>query len=261
MVPNILIGTDPELFVQQNNKYMSAHGLIPGSKEAPYPVNNGAVQVDGMALEFNTDPADTEDGFIFNINSVMAQLKSMVPGYEVVTHATAVFDHDYMASQPAEALELGCDPDYNAYSGDMNQPPDNTTNMRTAAGHVHVGWTEDAGGPEHITLCRQLTRQLDLYLGVPSVILDPDTDRRKMYGQAGAFRPKTYGVEYRVLSNFWLQDEELMRWVFQGVHHALKSIKRGVEADYYYPQQAITHSDTKLSEMLIAQYDIPMPTH
>ena len=54
---NILIGADPELFVMKNGKFHSADDLIPGSKDEPYPVENGAVKVDGMALEFNIRPA------------------------------------------------------------------------------------------------------------------------------------------------------------------------------------------------------------
>ncbi len=37
---------------------------------------------------------------------------------------------------------------------------------------------------------------------------DKDTERRGMYGKAGAFRPKPYGVEYRTLSNAWLSNDE-----------------------------------------------------
>src|SRR3546814_9474953 len=36
-----------------------------------------------------------------------------------------------------------------------------------------------------------------------------------MYGAAGAFRTKPYGVEYRVLSNAWLKDSKLMSWVYK----------------------------------------------
>src|SRR3546814_7881426 len=36
-----------------------------------------------------------------------------------------------------------------------------------------------------------------------------------MYGAAGAFRTKPYGVEYRVLSNAWLKDSNLMSWVYK----------------------------------------------
>jgi len=53
----ILVGCDPEYFVKKNGIFQSAHGLIMGDKKNPQKVRNGAVQVDGMAVEFNIDPA------------------------------------------------------------------------------------------------------------------------------------------------------------------------------------------------------------
>lgn len=32
-----------------------------------------------------------------------------------------------------------------------------------------------------------------MYLGIPSVVMDPDTKRRTLYGKAGDFRLKAYG--------------------------------------------------------------------
>ena len=52
---NILIGADPELFVKKDGVVVSGHDLIQGTKADPFPVQDGAVQVDGMALEFNIE--------------------------------------------------------------------------------------------------------------------------------------------------------------------------------------------------------------
>jgi hypothetical protein len=38
-----------------------------------------------------------------------------------------------------------------------------------------------------------------LFLGLPSVFLDPDTKRRGIYGNLSDHRPKPYGGEYRVM--------------------------------------------------------------
>ena len=35
--------------------------------------------------------------------------------------------------------------------------------------------------------------------------------RRQLYGSAGRFRPTSYGIEYRTLSNFWIWDQRLTR--------------------------------------------------
>jgi len=86
--------------------------------------------------------------------------------------------------------------------------------------------------------CATLVKQLDCYLGLPSVVWDRDAKRRQMYGAAGAFRPKPYGVEYRVLSNAWLLNEKRMRFVFNQTVKAVNDLISGfrpvdsIGADY-----------------------------
>lgn len=225
----ILVGCDPEVFVRQNGLFKSAHALIKGDKKAPQKVRSGAVQVDGMALEFNIDPAATEDEFLFNVQDVFNQMKLMVPTYEVVVKPTAHFSLEEMKAQPLEALELGCEPDYNAWTGDVNPRPDGDRPMRTASGHVHVGFTEgqELYDPVHINNCNLIAKQLDFYLGLPSLMYDAEKERREMYGKAGACRYKSYGVEYRTLSNAWLKSEALMRWVFRNTIKGVTEVMNG----------------------------------
>ena len=54
--------------------------------------------------------------------------------------------------------------------------------------HIHIGY--DA--PE-IDRSLRLITYLDAYLGLPSILIDKDTERRKLYGQAGCFRLTRYG--------------------------------------------------------------------
>lgn len=226
---NVMIGCDPELFLRKDNSFVSAYGLIPGTKEAPHAVKGGAVQVDGMSVEFNINPTTNIRNFKARIKAVRKQLEAMLHGYEVVSSPIAHFDEAYMRSQPEEALELGCDPDYNAYTGEANTRPDGNVFFRTAGGHVHVGWTTDAplDHPDHVEACRMLARELDYYLGVPSLFWDNEDGRRAMYGKAGAFRSKSYGMEYRSLSNAWLKDELIMEFVFKQTQKAFKNLADG----------------------------------
>lgn len=236
MVREILVGADPEVFMKRTERktFTSAHGVIPGTKENPHRVKNGAVQVDGMALEFNIDPAKNRKEFIHNLNSVMGQLGGMVEGYDLHAVPTARFMRKHIAAQPKEALELGCEPDYNAWDdGKANPRPDaKDLNFRTGAGHVHIGWGEgyDVNDPNHIEACIMATKQLDYYLGLGSLLYDTDDKRRQLYGKAGAFRPKPYGVEYRVLSNAWLQSDELMGWVYEQANRAIRALLNGRRA-------------------------------
>lgn len=225
----LLMGCDPELFVQKDGRFESAFGLVKGDKENPTPVNKGAVQVDGMALEFNIEPASTEEEFCLNISTVLEQLEKMVPEYRVMAVPVAYFGEEYIKSQPEKAKELGCNPDYDAWSGEENTPPNAELPFRTGAGHIHIGWCEgaDPHSSEHFHMCRVAVKQLDVALGVVSVLFDPDTQRREMYGNPGAFRPKSYGVEYRVLSNFWVGNVELRKWVYKATEQAFRWLEEG----------------------------------
>jgi len=228
----ILVGADPELFAFDKETPVSAFGLIKGTKYEPFKVQDGAVQVDGMALEFNINPAENEAEFIKNLNSVMSSLKSMVPDFDIRAVPVAEFGIDYILEQPQEAVELGCTPDFDAWAnGSINEPPNAMMPFRTGAGHVHIGWVEtnDASeyDPDHLEKCVSVIKQLDFFLGLPSLFYDKGVKRRTMYGKPGCFRPKTYGAEYRVLSNQWLESDALKGWVFRNTKEALERHEKG----------------------------------
>lgn len=258
----ILVGADPECFVRKDGVFQSAFNLIRGDKKNPQKVQRGAVQVDGMALEFNIDPAATEEDFCMNIQTVYDQLKAMVPQYEVVACPVAEFTPEYMAKQPQEALELGCDPDYNAWTGDINPRPNGNRPMRTASGHVHIGWSNgEVNDINHLGRCNAVCRQLDFYLGLPSLIYDDDTRRREMYGKAGACRYKSYGVEYRTLSNAWLNSKDRIAWVFRAAQKGVLQLMEGnALADKYGDiQQIINTSDVKKAMKIIRAEKLEVP--
>lgn len=236
----VLVGADPELFMQHPNsgEFISAHDRIPGTKWEPHKVPYGAVQVDGTALEFNIDPAKTVDEFVHHIQAVRATMTAMVPGYNVVAEPVARFDAQYFKFDvPSSAQELGCNPDFNGWTTDTNPRPDPLGEpLRTASGHLHIGWTEgaDVEDKEHFLFCCKVARQLDYYLGMYSLLWDRDGTRRTLYGKAGAFRPKPYGMEYRVLSNRWLDNESLMRWVYNTLQVAMADAFAGLWAEDTY---------------------------
>ena len=217
------IGADPEVFTTKNGLPYSAHELIRGSKHEPFKVKLGAIQVDGTALEFNIEPAGSADEFVHNINTVYEQMKAEAlakdPNIEFavgVPHVT--YDKQYFDTIPEGAKELGCEPDFNAYTKKMNPVPVPTEGFRTTAGHIHIGWgyVEDPYEAQHFEMALEATKALDATLGWPADEIDPNNRKRQqLYGNFGAFRPKPYGFEYRVLSNFWLKNDALKRWVFE----------------------------------------------
>lgn len=214
------IGADPEIFVKKNGKFVSGHVFPCGTKHQPRQTKHGTVQVDGMALEFNVKPAANKKAFVQNVQNVYTDLSQIVHTHDKEASLEAVptvhFDKTYLDTLPREALELGCNPDFNAYERQANPKPDPTVTFRTGAGHVHLGWCDikDPYIVEHFRSCARVVKELDFFLGLASFDWDTDGERRQLYGKAGAFRPKLYGVEYRVLSNAWIRSPDLVGRVY-----------------------------------------------
>lgn len=259
----VLVGADPELFMKHpdSGEFISAYdndggARIPGTKWEPHKVPFGAVQIDGVALEFNIDPAHTVDEFLHNITTVRKTISDMVPGYNVVAEPTARFEKLYFDEQvPEHAKEMGCMPDFNGWTRDVNPPPDPAGEpFRTASGHIHIGWGEDfdVEDKDHFFKCCQFARQLDYYLGMYSLMWDKDGTRRQLYGKAGAFRPKSYGMEYRVLSNRWLDNPELIKWVYNTVQVAMADGFEEIWAEDTYGD---------IAQKVIDTNDIDWPEH
>lgn len=218
--PNeVTIGADPEVFLCNTKRLViPACGLIGGSKEHPVPVPSGALQEDNVMAEFNVDPSNNIDTFVANVNTVYDELvkRANTHGLGVARRASAHFP-TFLLEQHPQALAFGCEPDFSAYTLDVNPTPDVNSTLRTCAGHVHVGFKAKVTDDDYMGMCGSVVQYLDWIVGLWTVIVDPDTARRERYGKAGAFRPKPYGLEYRVPSNFWLKSDALKRSIFERI--------------------------------------------
>lgn len=231
----LTFGCDPELFImnRKTGEFVCPDGIIPGTKSEPYQVPYGAVQQDGMAAEFNIEPVTTFAEFNRNIDKVLGSLRKFLPpDHQLVALPAVIFTPEVWEKASDVAKELGCSPDFNAWTGNVNPPPNpekaSSPMLRTASGHLHFGWCEDANmsDPEHVANCRDLVKQLDWYLGPWSLSMDPDPTRRELYGKAGACRFKSYGVEYRVLSNFWVMDVRRRLQVWNRMQAAIWDMRK-----------------------------------
>jgi len=213
------VGCDPELFLfsKSRNMYISAEGLVPGTKEDPYPLKDGAVQRDGTALEFNIAPCTSAGEFCYNVNSVKEQCQALV-GSDIELRAVpfVTFDKDYYTTLSPGSKLLGCEPDYAGWYGYRNKPPKPIPMSHTGGGHLHTGWTEGQGPFErsHFNDCTFLSGMQDTYFSFFVKNWDTDTRRHEMYGKGAAFRPKSYGVELRSLSNAWVGEPKIYGWLF-----------------------------------------------
>lgn len=261
LVTKVTIGADPELFIINENtgKVVSSIGLIPGEKGDPWtdegmPQGFG-LETDNILAEFNIPPVTSKLSFINNItymkNFIDSFVKNINPEFGILCTASQVVDDDQLQSR--EAKQFGCSVDYNVYTQKANPKPKGTsTNLRSAGFHIHLGYENP-----NIDTSLALVRYMDAYVGVPSVVKDPDIKRRSLYGKAGCFRLTDYGVEYRCLSSFMMSNENLLTFIWNQIQKALKAINH----NYSLPrkteiQKAINQSNVELANHLIEEYKL-----
>lgn len=227
VIKNVKIGTDPEMFLfsEEKNKFVPVCGLIGGNKKEPKKITEEghAIQEDNVMAEYCIPPCTNADDFVKNIVFVKNHIdETILKPLGLISKCVASARFDMEDLQSKQAQEFGCDPDYNAWTFETNEVERTDMSLRTSGGHIHVGYDN----PD-MNVSIDIIRAMDLFLGIPSIILDTDTDRRIMYGKAGAYRIKKYGVEYRVLSTFWTENEELMRWAFNQTMKAVEFVNNG----------------------------------
>lgn len=254
---DIKLGADPEFFLYDKIKeeVISAEGIIGGTKQEPTPISEVGhyIQEDNIMAEFNIPPAIDAASFSRDIQFVLDYVNNMTAETIVpYIKASAEVNPDYLNTPQAKMF--GCDPDLNVWTRDKNPKPSSHTNLRTCGGHIHVGFS-----PITIEASEAIIKAMDLFLGVPSIIMDTDTRRREMYGNAGAFRFKAYGVEYRTLSNFWIENDELRQWAFNNTIEAIEFINSGNSISSELGEQivqCINNQDVKLAEEIISKHNI-----
>lgn len=244
----ITVGSDAEVPVAlATGQIIPVTGLVGGTKENPRQLDKLAkgfcVQEDGPNLEFNIPPARTANGFYENIVNALSACTKLLPP-TMYLQPIAYYKLDKKFFRVVKSLhEMGCEPDYCAWSEDENPRPHNDGETRVAGAHVHVGW-EKPTNEDRIALIKCL----DLVLGF-GYLANDDVNRRKLYGRAGAFRPKKYGVEYRVLGNWWLNESAFT--VFNCVMQAAQMVNNNFvfnEKESDAIQHAINYGQTKNTE-------------
>ena len=259
-----MIGADIEGFlVNEAGKYISALEVIPGDKENPMKTTHGAIQADGVLGEFNIEPATSEEEFVANVTNVIGDMNEHIKSFGLVwvAKASAMIDPDQLMD--FRAMQVGCMPDFNAWrKGQRNVLGFDIFpgRLRSAAGHIHISW--DGYHPrKDRALGMKVIQQMDLHHALPGLFLDVDRERRQLYGKAGAFRPKMYGVEFRTSSNFWARDENLIAWTYRQAQTSLTLAQESEipESQADMVQTAINTYDLDLAEQLIKTFDVEMP--
>lgn len=249
------LGSDPEVFLfnPKTNEHVSVIGLIKADKHNPLQIKDMpqgfTLQEDNVALEYGIPPAATEDEFVSHIQQVMDKSREwlVVDGQPLTFSKLSCIIFPKEQMKHPLAYVFGCEPDYNAWTQSVNAKPKPPHKyMRSAGGHIHVETNQNP---------LDVVKKMDLFLSIPAVFMDQGVERKQLYGQAGAHRPKPYGVEYRTLSNFWIFDEKLIRWAWRNTERALKS---NINLDDYAEplQYAISKNDKDVAMSFVNTFNL-----
>jgi hypothetical protein len=260
------LGVDPEVFVFDKNKkkFVSPHKFSTGTKKKPEQLRGYDLQVDGMALEYNSRPIIITASNRFLLKQVRGPVsliqRKLGSRYKIIPTPTADFDDEEWHNAPDENKILGCNPDMNAWTLAPNPTPDGDVKFRSGAGHIHIGWGYRFQEGEQLNyVCAQLTKELDAHLGVASILFDGDTRRRTLYGKAGAFRAKPYGVEYRTLSNAWLRSPSAASYVIGVVKDVVSRMLGGDRRSTDEVQGIINNNKTAEAVKFLSDNNMTLP--
>ena len=250
---DITIGCDPEFFLKERRtgKHISAHDYVPGTKYEPHRLSKGAVQLDGVACEFNIDPASNAHEFADNIDTTLKEIREIIPdGLDFSFNPAVYFSKQYWNVVPESSKELGCEPDFDWVTRSVKDgvperagPGGNI--LRTAAGHIHIGFCEgaDVENQDFIWDSGYIAQEVSSIDTILCRNLRPkggygatnrETLRKTLYG-TNAYRPKPYGVEVRSPSCAWVQFPQLHGLIFELCKYGTKlALQQDRNMSFYY---------------------------
>lgn len=244
-------GSDPEfLLVDDKGLPKSAIGVLP-NEECSLEKDGNLYYYDNVLAECTVKPGSTKEEVLNNFRSALKGYAEVVRPYRLTTRASADFPKEELSNP--EAQRAGCAPDNCAYTMRMCKPPkkqfQNGT-LRSCGGHIHLGENfvvKNEEGPQPIFVIYMM----DLFLGIPSLFMDNDPTsqaRRSLYGQAGRYRKKAYGVEYRSLGNFWLQSPTFVSTIYDLSMFAVKFVEDGQVNKYWSFDEELFYEADDISE-------------
>lgn len=253
------IGSDPEMFVRNSDG-----NVIPAFKflhskeqvETCRPHDPLHIYWDGYQCEWSfKDPFRKVEDHSVETQRAMLMLRDMArcfnpSAYLTTTNIAEIETED----QRPEHVILGCQPSENVY-GLFGESVDDPYGLkiRFAGGHIHLGIPDLTKGQRI-----KVVKMLDSTLGLWGVLHTQHEDpiRRRYYGLPGEFRPTDYGVEYRVLSNFWLRSpqlhDEMWKIAINAAEFALTRRAKNWDAPPELVIQAIRDNNAEIAGNILA---------
>ena len=264
MIPRVVsptIGADVELFLMHRStkEIISAEGYVKGTKNVPFNFDASnkyfATSLDNVLAEYCIPPVTDKAKFKEYLQKGKEYIEKTIPDtFCTVSLPSAILDAKWLQTENAKLF--GCEPDYCVWIRDINPKPiAENQNLRSAGGHIHIGYKDVT-----METSEELVKAMDLFVGVPSVLQEPDNDRKRLYGKAGCFRFKDYGVEYRTISNYYVGDDRLTDWVFEAIEKAIGAVNDGMDFDQYKDRiiDAIDNNNKLTPNTLIKELDLQL---
>lgn len=273
-INNFTLGSDFEMGIvdMDTQEFISGIGIIGGTKAEPLSIGRDCFrQEDNINFEANIPPVrnaiDWSNYIKYCIDTVNEEILNP-QGLQLRAYTSAIYSDEQLASP--KARQFGCSVTYNAYTGKpMEKPKGEGTNLRSAGFHVHVGFDLEEGEKFTDEDLWRFIKTMDLYLGVPSILIDKDTTRRQLYGKAGEYRVKTkYNIinnsiliipEYRSLGSNLLATSETIQWVFTQTVKAISAYNDNVELPGSIVERCINNHLVETAKELCKEYSLEYP--
>lgn len=239
---NFSMGGDPEVMVinKKTKSPVPSWVFTKGDKKNPAMfAPNLYAHVDNVALELTFTPASSYDRFITVASTILPSLHKFLGSAYSIRLVPFTDDFDAATLEHPFASEFGCNPDFSAYTDPANGPREavdvtKVGNTRFFGGHIHFGYNQKLSECPPFAMARFI----DALITVPLIAHGKDRQgkRREVYGLAGLHRPKPYGVEYRTLSNFWLQDKVSTGFIARQYAYITRMVTsyRSTSSDLYH---------------------------
>ena len=204
------LGSDPEFFFVKDNKVVPSSEVISDDEHND---EDTPVIRDGFQGELNPSahPCRQVSGAYVGRALLDAVRIAKRSGATISLDVGHIISDDVWKKTSTDMKRFGCNPTLTAYRANAERVTGLREKFRAGGGHLHFGLANPAGVD-----CGKLVKVMDIVVGNTCVLFDRDINnarRRKNYGRAGEYRLKSYGVEYRVLSNFWLRSYTLWSMV------------------------------------------------
>lgn len=239
-------GADPEfILIDEKGNLKSAINILKKDKSNKISINNNFFYYDNVLAECTVKPGFSKKETIKNIKESLSDCSKLISPFKLTSISSAEFNDQEL--NHIDARKSGCEAEFCAYklrkvSSKKIKKIFKESNLRSAGGHIHIG---SELGKSHDT-CIMLVRMLDLFLGVPSLILDTSPNsfiRRKIYGKAGRYRQPKHGAEYRTLSNFWLSSPDLVELMYEICDFVINSMDNKIYENFWTIDYDTLNSD------------------